>query len=209
MASVLQISRNLVKNITITNMSESQRTVSQTELEAEWVEIQAAQSNPALFRPLYARYYDPIFRFVHRRTNDTVLAADLSSRTFLKAMEKIGSYKYQGVPFSAWLFRIASNEVAQYFRSNSKNRTVSMEENNLQDVVEELQGEDNENLREILLNCLEDLRENDLEIIELRFFEQRAFKEIAEILEITESNAKVRTYRVLDRLKKLMLKKSM
>jgi len=73
--------------------------------------------------------------------------------------------------------------------------------------VEEVADEDNEKMRQLLLNSLEDLRENDLQIIEMRFFEQRPFKEIAEILEISESNAKVRTYRVIDRLKKIMKKK--
>lgn len=188
-------------------MSVNQRTVSQADLESEWVEIQAAQTNPAAFQPLYARYYEPIFRFIHRRTGQDVSAAEICSDTFLKAMQKLPGYKYQGVPFSAWLYRIASNEVAQYFRSNAKNRTVSTEEHTLQDVVEEVAEEDNEQMRQLLLNCLEDLRDNDLEIIEMRFFEQRPFKEIAEILEISESNAKVRTYRVIDRLKKIIKKK--
>jgi RNA polymerase sigma-70 factor (ECF subfamily) len=205
--SVFQINRNLVVKPRITNMNANQRTVSEADLESEWVEIQAAQSNPAAFQSLYARYYESIYRFIHRRTNQEVLAAEICSDTFLKAMQKLPGYKYQGVPFSAWLFRIASNEVAQYFRTNAKNRTVSTEEHTLQDVVVEVaEEEDNEQLRQLLLHCLEDLRENDLEIIEMRFFEQRPFKEIAEILEISESNAKVRTYRVIDRLKKIMKK---
>lgn len=187
-------------------MNVTHRTVSTAEMEAEWREIQAAQSNPALFKPLYDRYYEPIFRFIHRRTTEDYLAASICSDTFLKAMEKLPSYKYKGVPFSAWLFRIASNEIAQHFRANAKNRTISTDERSLHDVVEEVGEEDNEKMRLLLLNCLEDLKEKDLQIIEMRFFEKRAFKEISEILNITESNAKVRTYRVLDRLKKMMVK---
>jgi len=205
--SVFQINRNLVSKSRNTSMNANQRTVSEADLESEWVEIQAAQSNPAAFQPLYARYYESIYRFIHRRTNQDVLAAEICSDTFLKAMQKLPGYKYQGVPFSAWLFRIASNEVAQYFRANAKNRTVSTEEYTLKDVVEEVAEEDNEQLRQLLLNSLDDLRENDLQIIEMRFFEQRPFKEIAQILEISESNAKVRTYRVIDRLKKIISKK--
>ena len=188
-------------------MSVNHKTVSQADLEAEWEEIQAAQKSPAAFQPLYARYYDPIYRFIHRRTGNDTLAAEICSDTFLKAMQKLSGYTYQGVPFSAWLFRIASNETAQYFRKNAKNRTVSADDLTLHNLTEEAAEEDNEHLRNLLINSLEDLREQDLQIIEMRFFEQRPFKEIADILDISESNAKVRTYRVIDRLKKIMNKK--
>lgn len=204
MASVSSISRILVAKPRISNMSVTHRMVSPTELDSEWQEIQAAQSNPALFRPLYTRYYEPIFRFIHRRINEENLAADICSNTFLKAMEKLNSYVNKGVPFSAWLFRIASNEVAQYYRNHVKNRVVSTDEYNLHDIVVEMEEEDNEALREKLLQKLNDLKEKDLQIIEMRYFEKRPFKEIAQILDITESNAKVRIYRVIDRLKKLM-----
>ncbi len=185
-------------------MSANQRTVSQADLESEWQEIQAAQVNPAKFQPLYARYYEPIFRFIHRRTGQESVAAEICSDTFLKAMQKLSSYSYRGVPFSAWLFRIASNETAQYFRRTAKNRTISTDDVSLQNLTEETEEIDTEKTRELLLQSLEKLKEKDLLIIEMRFFEQRPFKEIAEILDISESNAKVRTYRVLDRLKKMM-----
>ena len=65
--------------------------------------------------------------------------------------------------------------------------------------------DDLEKFRPYLIPALDELKEADMEIIEMRFFEQRPFKEIAEVLNITESNAKVRTYRVLERLKKIIL----
>ena len=65
---------------------------------------------------------------------------------------------------------------------------------------------DTELHRNQLIQLLDDLKETDLQLIELRFFEQRPFKEIAEILDITESNAKVKTYRILERLKKKLTK---
>ena len=186
-------------------MSENQRTVTRTEMEAEWVEIQAAQRDAARFRPLYERYYEQIFRFVHRRVDREALAAEICSDIFLKAMQKIGSYTFRGVPFSAWLYRIASNEVTQHFRRNAKNRTISTDDVSLGHLAEETAPEENPQRREKLLQCLDGLREKDLQLVEMRFFEQRPFKEIADILDITESNAKVRTYRVLDRLKKRMI----
>ena len=209
MLLILQISRTLVAAKPTTRMSVTRRTVSEEAMQAEWAEIQAAQAQPALFRPLYDRYFESVFRFIFRRTSDEAIAADLCSQTFLKAMQKLSTYKFQGVPFSAWLFRIATNEVAQYFRANSKNRTVSAEDVQLQDIVAEVSDTDGdkETVRQALIDSLRDLKPADLEIVELRFFEQRAFKEIAGILEITESNAKVRTYRVLERLKKHILKR--
>lgn len=202
MFSNLQINRTLVKNV---RMSLSKKTVSAEAMQEEWLEIQAAQRDPAAFRPLYNRYFEPIFRFIFRRTSDEDLTADICSQVFLKAMQRIGEYQYKGVPFSAWLYRIASNEVSQHFRSVQKNRTVSIEEGNLSDMFEELKENQSEQHRAMLLKALDSLKEPDLQIIEMRFFEQRPFKEIANILEITESNAKVKTYRILERLKKKMI----
>lgn len=192
----------IVKKANTNLMADTPKTMSATELEAEWLEIQAAQSNPAKFRPLYERYYEPIFRFIQRRTTDTELTADLCSQVFLKTMQRLNTYQFRGVPFSAWLYRIASNEIAQHYRSQKKNRSVSLEEVQLGDMANEMEVEDNYWQIEGMLKALDQLKPNDLMLIELRFFEQRPFKEISEILNITESNAKVKTYRILERMKK-------
>lgn len=201
MLSNLQFSRTLAKTV---RMSAPKRTVSAAEMQEEWLEVQAAQGDPALFQPLYERYYEDIFLFVFRRTTDEMLAADICSQVFLKALQRIKSYEYKGVPFSAWLYRIASNEVAQYYRKSNKNRVVSMEETNIADLFEEIREHDDERHRQLLLKALDSLKEDDLQLIELRFFEERPYKEIAEMLGITENNAKVKTFRILARLKKYM-----
>ncbi len=197
MAFNLQINRNLVKKAARVG-----QTVPQDKMQAEWQEIQAAQRNPADFRPLYNRYYTPIFRFIYKRTQNEELSADICSQVFLKALQKLDKYQYKGVPFSAWLYRIASNEIAQHFRNAKKSRVVSVEDANLGDMIEELEEHNTEGQREQLLALLDDLNETDLQLIELRFFEQRPFKEIANIMDMTESNTKVRTYRILKSLKK-------
>lgn len=199
MFSNLQINRTLVKNA---RMSVSKKTVSMDAMQEEWQEIQAAQKDPALFRPLYNRYFDPIFRFIFRRTNDEALTADLCSLVFLKAMQRLEGYHFKGVPFSAWLYRIASNEVAQHYRQVKKNRVVSIEETNISEMFDEMDEPENEEERQRLIEVLDTLKPKDLQLIEMRFFEQRPFKEIADIVGITESNAKVKTYRILERLKK-------
>lgn len=207
MFSILQTSsvamrRDNTKTVNNRFMTEPQKTVSAAAMEAEWLEVQAAQANPARFRPLYERYYEPIYRFVYRRTSDSDLSADLSSQVFLKALQRLSGYEYRGVPFSAWLFRIASNEVAQHFRDSRNQRTVSVEDHTLVEVAEEMELDEDLWQVEDLIGALDLLKPSDIEVIELRFFEQRPFKEVAEILGITESNAKVKTYRILERLKK-------
>ncbi len=203
MSMNLQISRTLALKNNV-RMNSSKQTVSEEAMQQEWLEIQAAQKNPALFQPLYVRYYEGIFRYIYRRTANESLAADLSSQVFLKAMQKLGSYTFKGVPFSAWLYRIASNEITQYYRNHSKNRVVSVEESHIEDIVDEINDEDKTQLKAAMISALDYLKPKDLEIIELRFFEQRPFKEIADILGITESNAKVKTYRILEKLKKII-----
>ncbi|MCB0649932.1 MAG: sigma-70 family RNA polymerase sigma factor [Saprospiraceae bacterium] len=183
-------------------MEVSKKTVSADAMRAEWLEIQAAQQNPAQFRPLYERYYDPIFRFVFRRTADESLSADLCSQVFLKAIQRLDRYTFKGVPFSAWLYRIASNEVAQHFRGNQQQRVVSINDSHVEELANELGAIDDGRQLENMVRLLDDLNPDDLEIIEMRFFEDKPFREIADILQITEANAKMKTYRILGRLKK-------
>ncbi len=179
--------------------------VSSESIEEEWVLIKTAQSNPAAFRPLYDKYFEQIFRFIFRRTADQNISADLCSQVFLKALQKLGSYQFKGVPFSAWLYRIASNEIAQFYREDKKNRVISLETTQLSDLIDEMEETNNESLRRAMITAIDTLKINDLQLIEMRFFEQRPFKEIAEILDITESNAKVKTYRILEKLKKTII----
>lgn len=200
--SMFSILRTKIHSAKLRDMTGPKKTISTDHMQAEWEEIQAAQRDPALFRPLYSRHYEPIFRYIFRRTADESLTADICSQVFLKAMQRLGDYEYRGVPFSAWLYRIASNEVAQHYRQQQQYRVVSAEESQVADIAEELQAEDDEQLRQLLLQALTSLPEMDMRLIEMRFFEQRPFKEIADIMEMTESNAKVKTYRILERLKR-------
>ncbi len=186
-------------------MPASSQSIPTDALQAEWQEIQAAQSDPAQFRVLYIRYYDPIFRYVFRRTADETVTADLCSQVFLRALQNLSDYEYRGVPFSAWLYRIAGNEIAQYYRSTKRNRVVSAPEETLPELAEEMEVTPELAWTEVLPELLDTLPEQDLRLIELRFFEQRPFKEVADILEIRESNAKVKTYRILRRLKKTLV----
>lgn len=170
--------------------------------------ILKSQADPEAFRPLYEKYFKRIFLFIHHRIGEKALSADITSQVFLKALINLNKFSFRGLPFSAWLFRIALNECNDFFRKNKRARLVSMEEGMVDQLYEELTAETRlEDLRQRLPLILERLDADELQIIELRFFEQRPFKEVADILGITETYAKVRVYRILHKMKKLFLKK--
>lgn len=166
--------------------------------------IEKAKSDSRYFEPLYVKYYEQMFRLVFTRVQDEELTADITANAFCKAISNLGKYKHQGFPFSAWLARITLNSCYDYFRAQKKQRYVSLENYVSHDLAFEIELEENQ--KELWLAhlpaALEHLKPRDLELIELRFFEGKSFSEIGYLLDITEGNAKTRTYRVLNRLKK-------
>jgi RNA polymerase sigma-70 factor (ECF subfamily) len=175
-----------------------------TDLRLELQQVEAAKLNPARFDVLYDKYYKPIFVFIHRRTGDEMLTADLASQVFLKALINIKKYEFKGVPFSAWLFRIAFNEINMYFRKNNANRVVSLDQGGISSIIAEAKEEENTEAQQRMLKALKEMSPEDTQLIELRFFEKRSFAEVGSIVGITENNAKVKVYRVIDKIKKLM-----
>lgn len=170
--------------------------------------IRKAQADPAAFRSLYEKYFKRIFLFVLHRVGEKELSADITSQVFLKALQKLPQYQFKGVPFSSWLFRIAVNECNDFFRKNKRQRMVVLEDEHAELMYEEMFGE--EVLAELKVKLpliLEKLSEEELQFIELRFMEARPFKEMADILGISENYAKVKTYRVLEKMKKLFVGK--
>jgi len=156
---------------------------------------------------LYDRYYERIFSFIYQRLDDKDLAFDTASQVFLKAMQSLHKFKFKGVPFASWLFRIAKNEVYQLFRNQKATRTVNIEKAGLKTLVDDMEEDFYEPYYELLKESVASLEEEEIQFVEMRFFEKRAFKEIGEIMDITENHAKVKLYRILDKLKKALLKK--
>ncbi|HLG02705.1 MAG TPA: sigma-70 family RNA polymerase sigma factor [Bacteroidia bacterium] len=176
------------------------------DLHAELEVIEQAKKNPARFAVLYEKYFRPVFVFIHRRTGNEELTADIVSGTFLKAMLSLDKYVFRGVPFSAWLFRIAINEVNLHYRRNSRERTVSLEQSDLSRMISDTGEQDSLENQQVLLKAMEKLAADDIQLLELRYFEKRPFAEVGEILGISENNAKVRTYRIIDKLKVIFTK---
>ncbi|MGV3538674.1 MAG: RNA polymerase sigma factor [Rufibacter sp.] len=188
-------------------MSHSTLTEQDLQEEHEWV--LKAKKDPQVFQVLYDRYFTMIFKFIFHKVRDKEITSDLTSQVFFLALQNLGKYQFKGVPFSAWLYRIASNETTKFFKKSQAVHFISVEDS----LISELADEEHAKLHlEYKLNLLEKamqcLQVEDVQLIELRFQESKSFKEIGEILDITENNAKVKTYRVLDKIKKELKKSS-
>lgn len=165
--------------------------------------VAAAQKDRNAFALIYDKYFERIYLFIYKRVGDEDLAGDICQETMLKVMFNIQKYEDRGIPFSAWLYRIASNEVNLFFRQKKKDTTVEIKEKHLKDMMEEgsLGKIESEEDQEKLVKMMSQLKPEHTEIIELRFFLEYSFKEIADFYSITEANAKMRLYRILEKMK--------
>ena len=166
--------------------------------------IEASRSDPEQFRGLYEKYYKAVFLFIFHKVDQKETAADLTSQTFLKALQHIATYEHRRLPFSAWLYRIANNETMQYFRKTKRIRKVVIDETLLSELQDREEAPDLETMKIQLVKAIDTLPVEDIQLIELRFFEKKSFREIGFILDITENYAKVKTYRLLEKLKKML-----
>lgn len=188
-------------------MALSRRTLSQAQIQEEYLLIEAAKKNPRRFALLYDRYYRQIFLFVYKRIDEEESTADVTSQVFLKAMQNLPKYQFKGVPFSAWLYRIAINEINQHFRESKASRAISMESTQITDMMDEVSEDATDVNISRMMEAIQQLAPDEVQLIELRFFERMSFKEVADVYNITENNAKVKMYRLLTKMKKLMGKK--
>ncbi|MBS1637604.1 MAG: sigma-70 family RNA polymerase sigma factor [Bacteroidetes bacterium] len=166
--------------------------------------VLAAQKDPRQFEPLYTRYYERIAQYLYHRVENKDLAFELTAHVFYKALENLSRYKPMGVPFSAWLFRIAGNELNQWYRKNKTRRTISIDEEGINYLKQDLDDTVRQERESLLIEALQQLDEADVELVHMRFFEKRNFREICDILEIGESACKMRLYRILEKLKLVM-----
>lgn len=164
--------------------------------------VERSKHDQQAFAELYEKYFDRIYYFLLRKTDDEETAGDLCSQTFVNVLNHLPRYQFRGLPFSAWLYKIASNEVNKFYRKKKGKKIFSLEEIKVRELIERSDETWDEEIIQQLLTYLKDLPIEMLHVLELRFFEDKDFKEIAFILDMTESGAKMRTYRALDLLRK-------
>jgi RNA polymerase sigma-70 factor (ECF subfamily) len=90
--------------------------------------IEQAKTDREAFGQLYERYVDRIYNYVYYKTSSHADAEDITARVFFKALQHIGNYEDKGVPFSAWLYRIAHNMVANWHRDRSRRQTIPIDD---------------------------------------------------------------------------------
>jgi RNA polymerase sigma-70 factor (ECF subfamily) len=178
--------------------------------------IEQCRINPAAFGQVFDAWYKPVFGYIMRRTGDYDLSKDIAAETFLKAFLKIGSFQWRGIRLSSWLYRIATNELNQYYRS-SKYKPQSLQQLLENPQMERLLHENAADEREMMaqeLKAHDDynrIRQNLLkldvkyqEVISLRYFEQKTNTEISEILDKNEGTVKSLLSRGLEKLRNML-----
>ena len=171
--------------------------------------IRLAKEDEYAFGVLYDRYFEAVYRFSYSRVGgNESLAGDITQQTFIKAMAAIVKYEDRGYAITSWFIRIAQNEINMYFRKSKKTISVEINENQLVTAAQEFELTEvlQKGDLEKLVEKINELKPAHSDLIELRFFQKMSFKEIAEIYQITEANAKMKIYRILDKLKREMIK---
>ncbi len=164
--------------------------------------VQRAASDPEAFGELYSRHVRRIYNYIYYRTGDYQDAEDLTARVFQRALNHVGSFEDQGVPFSAWLYRIAHNLVANWHRDRSRRPVVPLEdhvvETGMSTHPEAVAVAEEEN--EMLLALVRRLSADRQQLLILKFVERLSNAEIGEIMGRTEGAIKSLYHRTLNSL---------
>ena len=159
----------------------------------------AADGDQEAFGALYERYVGRIYNYIYYRTGNQFDAEDLTARVFFRALRHIGNYTDRGLPFSAWLYRIAHNLVANWHRDNSRRKEIPLEEillvrpNGEHPESALVQNEEIENLMRVI-QCLPEERQ---QLLILKFVEHLSNAEIGQIMGRTEGAVKSLYHRTL------------
>ncbi len=171
--------------------------VSRDESESRLVE--RAKVDPEAFGQLYERYVDRIYNYIYYRIGNHHDAEDLTARTFFRALDHIDRYVDRGLPFSAWLYRIAHNLVANWHRDRSRHRMISLDgllRLSAPGSSPEHEVERNE-AQEALLEAIRRLPPDRQQLLILKFGERLSNAEIGRIMGRTEGAIKSLYHRTL------------
>ena len=129
----------------------------------------AQQGDRDAFAQLHEEYFDKIYRYLVLKIGDETEAEDMTQQVFLNALRSISSFKWKGVSFSAWLFRIAHNQAIDFLRKRTKRTTVPLDESLVAgDIDPQLVAEQNSDIEQ-LISATRELTKAQREVIVLRF----------------------------------------
>lgn len=163
--------------------------------------VEEAKVSPEAFGRLYDRHFPRIYSYIVRRVGNREVAEDLTSETFFKALSHIRKYEYTGLPFAAWLYRIAGNVVADYYRRQRPDQPLDTE------MPLPAPGDGPEewvlrlDQRQTVLEAVSQLTPEQQDVVLLRFEHGFRLKEIAGICGKTEGAVKALMFRALHTLK--------
>lgn len=173
------------------------------ELNEKKVIARAVNGDGEAFKILYERNIDKIYNYIFYRTSNVKDAEDLTARVFYRALRSIKKYDDRGIPFSAWLYRIAHNLVANWYRDNSRKKEVPLFEN----IIKEKKKENPEQLvlkleeNEELLLVINKLPADRQELLVLKFINNLTNEEIGQVMGRTEGAIKSLYHRTLKALR--------
>jgi RNA polymerase sigma-70 factor, ECF subfamily len=177
--------------------AENPLTARQTDTDEKLL-VEAAQKDPARFGEIYELYFARVYAYISRRMDNADAAEDLTSEVFHSALANLPKFGWRGAPFAAWLFRIASNAIADRWKRNAKEQGTP--------APEEFRDADYADAERCatLFRLASELPTDQKRVIELRFAEEKSVREIAEKLGRTEGAVKQLQFRALQTLRERM-----
>ncbi len=177
--------------------------------------IKAAQSDPARFADIYENYFELVYGYIARRVRNRAEAEDLTGEVFRKALASLPRFKWRGAPFAAWLFRIASNMIADrskrvakevslevpFDESGATARDASAQVTRGADTSQQKDLEESER-RALLFRLVDELAQDQGRVLVMRFAEEKSIREIALALGRSEGAVKQLQFRALENLRK-------
>ncbi|MDY6907557.1 MAG: sigma-70 family RNA polymerase sigma factor [Chloroflexota bacterium] len=162
----------------------------------------AKRGDPQAFARLYEEYFDRIYRYVAVRVGGGAVAEDITEEVFLKMIESIASFRWRGVPFSAWLFRIAHNQVVDHLRRAARRPSVGLSESIIAaDDDPETIAEHSMSIEQVNV-AIECLTKNQRDVIALRFAAGLSIAEVAVVMDRREGAVKALQHSALVALRK-------
>ena len=146
--------------------------------------VESAQRDPRRFGDLYARHFDRVYAFVARRVPTRSDAQDLTAEVFRHALANLGRFEWRGVPFVAWLYRIAGNAVADHYQRTARERNAPVDAGQTDADALDIER------RALIYRAVRTLPDDQRRVIELRFADEQSIAEVARVLGRSEGAVK-------------------
>ena len=161
--------------------------------------IEAAQKDPARFADLYELNFERVYAYVVKRVQDRAESEDVTAEVFHQALANLKRFEWRGIPFAAWLFRIAANLISDRWQRSG--REISGDSGVIESAqVSPAEIEEVER-RATLFRLVESLPAEQKRVVVLRFVEQKSIKEVATAIRKSEGAVKQLQFRALSTLK--------